>query len=114
TKEVLEHLDEVAALEDVDVLFIGPADLSMALGIYGQFDHPLFKEAVAAIVAAAKKAGKASGILLFNPDDFNRYHDLGIRVIACGADATFVADGARTMVQRLKQMNSPAFNSNIT
>src|SRR5690606_12693429 len=52
TKEVLAHLDEVAALEDVDVLFIGPADLSMALGIYGQFDHPLFKEAIAEIVAA--------------------------------------------------------------
>src|SRR5690554_4889426 len=106
TKEVLDHLDEVAGLEDVDVLFIGPADLSMALGIYGQFDHPVFKEAISATIAAAKKAGKASGILLFNPDDFNRYHDMGIRVIACGADATFVADGARNMVNKLKQMKA--------
>lgn len=110
TREVLDHLDEVAALDDVDVLFIGPADLSMALGIYGQFDHPQFTDAVSAIVSAAARAGKASGILLFNPDDFNRYHELGIRVIACGADATFVAQGARTMVQKLKQMNSATLN----
>ena len=102
TKEILDQLDEVAALEGVDVLFIGPADLSMALGIFGQFEHPLFKQALNATIAAADKAGKATGILLFNAEDYPVYRDMGIRMIACGADATFVADGARTMVNRLK------------
>ncbi len=41
------------------------------------------------------EAGKATGILFFNPDDYKKYHDMGIRFIACGADATFVADGMR-------------------
>ena len=101
TVEVLNHLDEVAAIEGVDVLFIGPADLSMELGIFGQFDHPRFKEALKGTVDAAQKAGKATGILFFNPDDYQRYHDLGIRMIACGADATFVADGARNLAKKM-------------
>lgn len=101
TAEVLNHLDEVAAIDGVDVLFIGPADLSMALGIFGQFDHPRFKEALKKTVDAAQRAGKATGILFFNPDDYQTYHDLGIRLIGCGSDATFVADGARQLAQKL-------------
>src|SRR5690606_16041958 len=102
TQGALDYLDDIAALDGVDVLFIGPADLSMALGIFGQFDHPLFKDAINATVDAARKAGKATGILLFNPDDFPRYHDMGIQLIACGSDATFVAEGARYTANKLK------------
>jgi len=104
--EALLHLDEIAAMDGVDVLFIGPADLSMSLGIFGQFDHPLFVDAVNATVAAAERAGKATGILLFNPDDYARYFELGIRMIACGADATFVAEGSRTMASRLQTIRN--------
>jgi 4-hydroxy-2-oxoheptanedioate aldolase len=106
TVEILDHLDEIAALDGVDVLFIGPADLSMALGIFGQFEHPFFKEALSATINAAKKAGKATGILLFNPDDYTTYQKMGINMIACGADATFVADGARNMVNKLNDLRS--------
>lgn len=104
TVEVLNHLDEVAAIDGVDVLFIGPADLSMEMGIFGQFDHPRFKEALKKTVDAAQKAGKATGILFFNSDDYHTYHDLGIRLIACGADATFVADGARNLAKKLNSL----------
>ncbi len=101
TPEVLHHLDTIAALEGVDVMFIGPSDLSMSLGIFGQFDHPLYIEAVKATISAAAKEGKATGILLANPDDYKIYYDMGIRMIACGADATFVAEGARNMSAKL-------------
>jgi 2-keto-3-deoxy-L-rhamnonate aldolase RhmA len=106
TIEVLSHLDEVAAIEGVDVLFIGPADLSMELGIFGQFDHPTFVDALNKIVTAAKKANKAVGILFFNPDDYQRYHNLGLRFLACGADATFVAEGARTMAAKMSKFRN--------
>ncbi|MDH4461248.1 MAG: aldolase/citrate lyase family protein [Flectobacillus sp.] len=106
TVESLNHLDEIAALDGVDVLFIGPADLSMELGIFGQFNNPIFLDAVTNIVAAADKAGKATGILFFNPDDYKKYHDMGIRFIACGADATFVADGARAMAKKLRDASN--------
>ena len=104
TLEVLNHLDEIAALDGVDVLFIGPADLTMALGIFGQFDHKLFKDALKATVDAAQKAGKATGILLFNPDDYNIYYEQGMRFIACGADASFVAEGSRNMAAKLNSI----------
>lgn len=106
TAEVLNHLEAVAAIDGIDVLFIGPSDLSMELGIFGQFDHPLFRDALKATVSAAKKADKATGILLFNPDDYRMYHDLGIRFIACGSDATFVAEGARNMAAKLNAVRS--------
>lgn len=104
TLEALDHLDAIAALDGIDVLFIGPADLSMALGIFGQFDHPTFKDALKATVNAAQKAGKATGILLFNQEDYSTYHDMGIKMIACGADATFVANGAKQMAAQLNRM----------
>lgn len=106
TIEVLDHLDEVASTDGVDVLFIGPADLSMELEIFGQFDHPTFLDAVKRTTQAAKKAGKATGILFFNPDDYKKYRNMGIQLIACGADATFVAEGAKNLASKLNQMRS--------
>lgn len=104
--EALNNLDEIAVIDGIDVLFIGPADLTMSLGIFGQFDHPLFINAVKAIVTAAQKAGKATGILLFNPDDYKTYYEMGIRMIACGGDAGFVADGSRTVAGKLASARS--------
>jgi 2-keto-3-deoxy-L-rhamnonate aldolase RhmA len=108
TLEVLNHLDEIASTEGIDVLFIGPADLTMALGIFGQFDHPLFKDALQATVKAANRAGKMTGILTFNPNDYEKYYDTGIRMIACGSDAAFVANGAIDMAKKLD-----AFKKNV-
>jgi 4-hydroxy-2-oxoheptanedioate aldolase len=110
TPGALDHLDEIASIDGVDVLFIGPADLTMALGIFGQFDHPLFLDAVKATINAAEKAGKVTGILLVNPDDYNTFYNLGIRMIACGADATFVAEGSRTMAAKLAAKRSQQEN----
>lgn len=101
TVEALEELDEIAGLPGVDVLFIGPADLTMALGIDGDLSHPLFIDAVDKIVSSAVKADKAVGILIFDPDDFEKYSAMGIQLIACGSDATFVANGARELARKL-------------
>lgn len=106
TVEVLNHLDEIAEIEGVDVLFIGPADLTMELGIFGQFDHPVFIDALKSVVNAAIKAGKAAGIMFFNPLDYKTFHDLGFKMIACGADATFITEGARNMAIRLKELRA--------
>jgi 2-keto-3-deoxy-L-rhamnonate aldolase RhmA len=101
TVAVLDHLDAVAETEGIDVLFIGPADLSMELGIFGQFEHPTFIDAVTRTIQAARKAGKAVGILFFNAEDYAKYYDLGIRFLACGSDATFVSEGAHRLSNQL-------------
>ncbi|MEO5583637.1 MAG: aldolase/citrate lyase family protein [Saprospiraceae bacterium] len=104
TKEALSHLDEIAATEGVDVMFIGPSDLTMELGIFGQFDNPIFLNAVSDIVSAAHQAKKAVGILFFDPNEYKKYHDMGIRFIACGSDAVFVANGAGALAKRLNEL----------
>ena len=109
--EALKHVDKIAAVEGIDVLFIGPADLSISLGIFGKFDHPLFIDAVKKTIDAALRVGKASGILISNPDDYITYYNMGMRVIACGSDATFVAEGARTMAAKLNAKRGQQINT---
>jgi 4-hydroxy-2-oxoheptanedioate aldolase len=106
TETVLNALDRVAAIEGIDVLFVGPLDLSIALGTHGQPDHPRYWDAVRATADAARKAGKAAGILLLNPDDFGRYHGLGYRLIASGSDSVFVQRCARQTVETLQKMRA--------
>jgi 4-hydroxy-2-oxoheptanedioate aldolase len=104
TAEILNSLDSVAATDGVDVLFVGPTDLSIALGVYGKPDHPKFVEALKATADAATKEGKAAGILLKSPDEFERYYDFGFRFIACGSDGGFVQSGASRTAETLKQL----------
>jgi 4-hydroxy-2-oxoheptanedioate aldolase len=102
TMEALNNLDQIASIEEIDVLFIGPSDLSMALGIYGQLDHEKFLEAEAKIIKAAMKYNKAIGTLLFDPEHFQQYYDKGVRFFAYGNDAHFLSNGARMVAQKLK------------
>ena len=104
TASVLQDLDAIAAIEGADVLFIGPGDLTLSLGIYGQFDHPKYLDAIERTVRAAKSANKAVGILLFDIDDYYKYRKMGITVIAAGSDAGFIMEGARLTARRLQEM----------
>lgn len=104
TTDALSMVDEVAAIDGVDVLFVGPSDLSMAMGIFGQFDHPQFIDALKTTAAAAKRYGKAAGILLYDPEQFGYYHQLGYRFIASGADAGFINNGSRSLAKRLHEL----------
>lgn len=106
TKESLDNLEQIAAVPGVDVLFIGPADLSMSLGIFGQLSHPDFVNAIDNIISAAKKHNKAVGILLFNPLDFKKYYDLGIRFFACGTDTLFLSNGAKEVVLSIQHQKN--------
>lgn len=106
TEEILQHLDEVAAIEGVDVLFVGPMDLSMALGVFGKFDHPDYVRAVKATANAAKKANKICGVLLTAPEQLSSYYELGFRLFTSGGDAGFVNTGARSTIKILNDIIS--------
>jgi 2-keto-3-deoxy-L-rhamnonate aldolase RhmA len=95
----VEHAKEIAAIEGVDVLFVGPADLSHSLGIPGQFDHSEYLAAIERVVAAADRLGKATGILLRDASALPRHLDLGFRFIGLGSDGAFIADGARAVLR---------------
>jgi 4-hydroxy-2-oxoheptanedioate aldolase len=103
TRVAVENVEEIAAVPGVDVLFIGPSDLSHSYGILGQFDHPDFEAAVERTVAAAKRHGRALGILLPKPADLGHYRARGFGFIASGSDAVLLNNAARGLVQSLRE-----------
>ena len=95
--EAVECVEEIAAVDGVDVLFVGPLDLSVSLGMPLQFDHPEFCAAMRRVVAAAASAGKAAGILIMDPGKLPKTIDEGFRFIALGSDAGILSDGLRQL-----------------
>jgi 4-hydroxy-2-oxoheptanedioate aldolase len=106
TLESLNHLDAIANIDGVDVLFVGPADMSLALGVFQQWDHPRYIETLEKVRDAARKAGKATGTLLRKKDEYEKYYKLGYRFIGCGSDSVFVFQGALDMVRELNDRNA--------
>jgi 2-keto-3-deoxy-L-rhamnonate aldolase RhmA len=102
TPNALQNIDDISSTEGVDVLFVGPNDLSMSLGIFGQFSHPLYKQAIQDVAKAAKKHGKATGVLLQDVNEYEMYYQVGYRFLACGGDSGFVRKGAEELVKTLK------------
>ena len=90
----LADADAIAAIDGVDVLFVGPADLSHSLGVPGRFTDQAYREALRTVVAACQAHGKAAGILLYDTTAVAAHLELGFRFMGIGADAAFVADGA--------------------
>ena len=103
TQEAVDNIDDLAAVEGVDALFIGPLDLSVNLGIPQQFDHPRFLEARSKVAEAARKAGKAAGILLLNPDQVEEIVQAGFTFVALGSDGGLVAAGMRQLASAFEQ-----------
>ena len=99
---ILDHLDDIARLEAIDVLFVGPADLTLSLGVFRQYDHPLFLEAIEKVAKFTQKYGKTAGVFMPNTGEYEKYYNLGYRFIGCGSDSIFVMQGAQHMVQALR------------
>ena len=103
TEEAVNCIDDIAAVDGVDVLFIGPLDLSVNLGIPQQFSHSKFLEARAKVAEAARKAGKAAGILLLSPDQLEDTVQAGFTFVALGSDGGLVAAGMRQLASAFDQ-----------
>lgn len=93
----LANVEEIAAVEGVDVLFLGPGDFSILSGIAGQFDHPSIADAIERIAAAAKRSGKAWGMPVGSPEQAKKLYDQGARFLAHGADILMVKSGLESI-----------------
>ncbi|KEO81996.1 HpcH/HpaI aldolase family protein [Tumebacillus flagellatus] len=105
TKEAVERIDEIleVSADATDVYFIGPADLSQSLGVPGQFDNPLLIETIQWVTKRIQKRGKKVGIHLPNPALAPRFAELGIHYFTSSFDLGIVSEGAKLMLQKLKQ-----------
>jgi 4-hydroxy-2-oxoheptanedioate aldolase len=102
TAAALAQLDEIAAVDGVDGVFIGPADLSASMGHLGNPGHPDVRLAIDTAIARILAAGKAPGILAVDETLARHYIGLGVRFVAVGVDATVLARGLRSLAQRFK------------
>jgi len=99
------NVEAIAATQGVDVLFIGPSDLSHSLGQLGNFDNPDFVAAIKRTGEAARTNGKAAGVLLPNQGEYSRYAELGFRFVAATSDAALLNRSARAAVATFKTQN---------
>jgi 2-keto-3-deoxy-L-rhamnonate aldolase RhmA len=94
----VEQIEEIAATPGIDVLFIGTSDLSFSLGLRGEQNHPLLEKAIARIVAAAQKHGKALGRPARTPDEIKRFQDQGFLFFMTRTDLDYLAMGAAQLL----------------
>ncbi|MBI3938292.1 MAG: aldolase [Betaproteobacteria bacterium] len=103
TVAALERVEEIAAVEGIDMMLIGTNDLTAEMGIPGQYEHEKVHEAYTRTIAACRKHGKHVGVggLASRPDLMARFVQLGARYVSTGTDLAFLI-GACT--QKAKQV----------
>lgn len=96
TVAALDHVEEIAAVEGVDLLLVGTNDLCAELGIPGQYDHPLVRDAYARTIAACRMHGKHVGVggLASRPDLIAEFVRAGARYVSTGTDLGFLVAAA--------------------
>lgn len=110
TAEGLANVDAIAAVPGIDALYIGPADLSLALGRTQRMDQtdPVLVAALDTILAAARRHGKVAGLHTGSPAYARRMIDQGFQFMTVQTDAAYLEAEARRVVQAVKQTSMQA------
>ncbi|MDR7419370.1 MAG: aldolase/citrate lyase family protein [Armatimonadota bacterium] len=103
TTEALANVEKIAAVPGVDILFIGPNDLSASLGLFRQYDHPEFTRAVDRILKAAQAHRVAAGYMCFGPEEVLQKIDQGFRFLAAGSDARLLSGAMAATYQKIRE-----------
>jgi len=90
----MHHMDEIAAVDGVDGVFFGPADLSASLGHLGQPNHPAVRAAIEGGIRRVRAMGKAAGVLATDPAVADFYISCGASFVGVGADTTLLMRSA--------------------
>lgn len=105
TRQALDNLDEIVAVEGLDAVYIGPSDLASALGYKPGFDRtePELVEAIDLVLAKAKERGLVAAIHNGSPEYARSMIEKGFRLVTVGSDARFVAAGAADTVAKMRE-----------
>jgi 2-dehydro-3-deoxyglucarate aldolase len=98
----VDNAAEIAQVEGIDALFIGPSDLAAGLGHLGDSNHPDVQAAIAHILAAATAAGKTTGILAPAEADARRYLEMGVKLVAVGSDVGVLRAGSQALLDKYR------------
>lgn len=101
----VNNLSSILEVKGIDVLFIGPTDLSQSMGIPGELDHPELLKTIDRIVKEATAKNKHIGIIATTPERVKRYQNMGIKYIAYSADVGIFASACSGIVSSLKSQS---------
>jgi 4-hydroxy-2-oxoheptanedioate aldolase len=106
TVEALERIEEIAAVEGLDMLLVGSSDLTAEMGIPGEFDHPKLTEAFARTIAAARAHGVHVGVggLASRADKMAEFVRMGARYVSTGTDLAFLAGACAARAKQVREM----------
>lgn len=108
TQEGIDNVEEIAAVEGVDILFIGTQDLSIDMGVPGELNHEGIQQAYEKMISAAVKNGKAAGMGgVYDDSLIPGYIDMGVRFVLAGTDYEFMANAARQRSEQLRTLLKP-------
>ena len=102
TGKSVDNAESIAAVEGIDVLFVGPLDLSISTDLRGMFEDDKYVANLKRVFQAAKNHGKACGILLPNPKWIPLLKEIGFTFIACGADGGYVLNSMKSTLEALR------------
>jgi 4-hydroxy-2-oxoheptanedioate aldolase len=96
SKEALDNLDAILAVDGIDVVSVGRQDMSVSLGVAGQTSHPLVDAAVDRVIQACREHGLIFGAAPGSPSQIQQLADLGARFLTCGTDKAILAAAYRS------------------
>ena len=100
TLQSVEECDAIAAIDGVDLLFVGPSDLSQSLGITGDFFHEKCIDAIDRVAAACKKHGKHWGAVTVSPEHADMMVEKGCKLVSPTSDTRIIIAGLQAVKSR--------------
>ena len=101
TERALENVEQIAAVDGIDVLWVGHFDLSNFLGIPGRFDDPRFDTAMRRVAEVSRRHGKAAGFMATDAAWIERVREMGYTMIAGGTDTGLLQDAYARLVGQI-------------
>ncbi|MCB0007478.1 MAG: hypothetical protein KDE04_13530 [Anaerolineales bacterium] len=102
TAQAIENLEDILSVPGLDAVYVGPSDLSITLGVQGQFDSPPMKEALAYIADTAAKHGVVPGIHTSGPEFALKMLGIGYRFVTLTSDSAMMTQMAKQMVDETR------------
>ena len=104
TEQAVREVESIASIEGLDLVFIGPYDLSLSLGVPGDKFHPKMVEAVDRVLAVCKKLNKLAGIFVSSPEEAKTRIEQGFALIAYSIDTLILAAAAKDIMSTLRNL----------
>lgn len=107
SKAAVDAIEEIATVDGVDAIFIGPADLAADMGYPGRGTEPVVLDTIEKAIQRIQAAGKPAGILNSDPKLANRYIELGAKFVAVGTDVTLFSQATSNLARSYRGDAAP-------